>query len=130
MAQQRKTKSINISQFINVNKLCLDNELDIFNKEHIKNWREIKRPSINRVGLEIIGHFEHDDIDKNIIGFGTKESTLMNNIPKVELEKNLKKIFEYFPPLVICSSGVSENNKKLIFNNYRIIWNKHMTSLN
>lgn len=111
---QKKLKSINISQFINVQKLCLDNELDVFNKEKIQNWREIKRPSINRVGLEIIGHFEHDDIDKNIIGFGTKESTLMSTIPRDELENNLKKIFEYLPPLAICSSGVSEENKKLI----------------
>ena len=93
---QKKLKSINISQFINVHKLCLDNELDVFNKEKIQKWREIKRPSINRVGLEIIGHFEHDDIDKNIIGFGTKESTLMSTIPREELENNLK----YF-----CSSS-------------------------
>ena len=33
---QKKLKSINISQFINVHKLCLDNELDVFNKEKIQ----------------------------------------------------------------------------------------------
>ncbi|MBD5423098.1 MAG: HPr(Ser) kinase/phosphatase [Mycoplasma sp.] len=109
-------KTINTSKFINVEKLCIDNGLDVINKDIIDNWREIMRPSINRVGLEIIGHFEHDDIDKNIVGFGTKESTLMDSIDSEELEINLKKIFDFNPPLVICSSGVSEKNKNLILN--------------
>ena len=42
----------------------------------------------------------------------------MSTIPREELENNLKKIFEYLPPLAICSSGVTEENKKL--NYFRI----------
>lgn len=110
-----KTKSINVSKFINVLSLCEDNLLDIVNKEKIKKWREIKRPSINRLGLEILGYFNHqDEINKNIVGFGTKESVLMDSIKKEDIKKNIKKIFEHKPPLVICSNGVSKKNKELI----------------
>ncbi len=106
---------INTSEFINVIDLCNDNSLEIINKENIKKWREIKRPSINRVGLEISGLFENtDSLDKNIIGFGTRESNIMDSIKAKELEENLKKIFEQLPPLVICSNGVKDKNKKLI----------------
>lgn len=114
MNLNKKPKTINTSKFINVLDLCLDNELEIINLKKIKKWRQVKRPSINRVGLEIIGHFEIEDLNKNILGFGTKESILMDSIDLKTLEKNLDKIFSYLPPLVICSSGVSSKNKKLI----------------
>lgn len=110
----KKTSTINISKYINVLNLCEDNLLEIVNKEKIKNWREIMRPSINRAGLELIGHFESKDLNKNIVGFGTKESSLMDKLNKKELETNLKNIFDEKPPLIICSNGVSQKNKDLI----------------
>lgn len=110
-----KSKTINTKNFINVLNLCEDNLLEIINKNNIKNWRNIKRPSINRVGLEIIGHFEIDDLNKNIIGFGTRESNLMDSVDVDQLENNLKRIFKQKPPLVICSNGVNQKNKDLIF---------------
>lgn len=114
MSKNSKNQSINTSKVINVEKLCIDNALDVVNKENIKIWREIKRPSINRVGLEILGHFENTSLSKNIIGFGTNESILMDSIKNKDLDKNLEKIFEFNVPLVICSNGVSEDNKKLL----------------
>ncbi|WP_022935370.1 HPr(Ser) kinase/phosphatase [Mesomycoplasma moatsii] len=110
-----KSKTINTKNFISVLNLCEDNLLEIINKNNIKNWRSIKRPSINRVGLEIIGHFEIDDLNKNIIGFGTRESNLMDSVDVDQLENNLKRIFKQKPPLVICSNGVNQKNKDLIF---------------
>lgn len=110
----KKTSTINTSRFINVLNLCEDNLLEVVNRDKIKKWREVKRPSINRVGLEILGHFDHEDLNKNIIGFGTKESSLMDSLKKKTLDENLKKIFDQKTPLVICSNGVSEKNKKLI----------------
>lgn len=107
----KKTSIINTSKYINVLRLCNDNQLSVVNKDKIKNWREVKRPSINRMGVEILGHFENESISKNIIGFGTKESTLMDSLKEDILDKNLKEIFSYKPPLVICSSGLSQINK-------------------
>ena len=114
MQSKKNTSTINISEFINVKKLCEDNLLDIINEENITEWREIKRPSINRVGLEILGHLETEDLSKNIIGLGTKESALMDRLDEKELIKNLEKIFSHNPPLVICSNGVNEKNRNII----------------
>lgn len=104
----KSTKSINVLQF------CSDNQLDVYNKDSINNWRDIKRPSINRIGLEILGYFDNDSISKNIIGLGTRESNMMDSLSADALENNLTKIFSKEPPLVICSNGVSEKNKNLI----------------
>lgn len=108
-------KSINVSKFIDVLSLCEDNLLNIVNRKKIKKWREIKRPSINRLGLEILGYFNRqEEINKNIVGFGTKESALMDSLKKEDVHKNIEKIFKHKPPLVICSNGVSKKNKELI----------------
>lgn len=104
----KSTKSINVLQF------CNDNQLEVYNKDSIKKWRDIKRPSINRIGLEILGYFDNDSLSKNIIGLGTRESNMMDSLSADVLENNLTKIFSKEPPLVICSNGVSEKNKNLI----------------
>ncbi len=110
----KKTITINTNKTIDVLDLCEKNQLEIANKENIKNWRQIKRPSIDRIGLEIVGYFENTSLDKNIIGLGTKESNLMDSISQEDLMNNLQKVFDQKPPLVICSSGVNDKNKKIL----------------
>lgn len=111
MKEENEKKVINQ---IDVKKLCNDLELEVVNKDKIINWVPIKRPAINRVGLELLGHFYNKDLNMNIIGWGTTESKFMNSIPEEKLKKNLAKVFSYNPPLVICSLGVNERNKNII----------------
>lgn len=101
---------------IDVLDLCKENQLNIVNKDLIKEWAPITRPAINRVGLELLGHFFNDDLDKNIIGWGTTESKLMDSIDEKDLKINIAKIFDYKPPLVICSVSVKERNINIIRN--------------
>lgn len=60
--QNFKTKEIMIE------KLCNDNNLEIVNKNIATLNRSIKRPSINHVGLELMGHFYNSSMNLNIIG--------------------------------------------------------------
>ncbi|MGL4343520.1 MAG: HPr(Ser) kinase/phosphatase [Metamycoplasmataceae bacterium] len=106
-----------ISKEISVIEFCNDNKLEIINKDKIKITTTIKRPAINRLGLELKGFIENENLNKNIIGWGTVESHWMSSIDKKDLDLTLSKIFNYNPPLVICSKGVSEENKKIIVKN-------------
>lgn len=111
MKKEKETKQIHQ---IDVEKLCKDLELKIINKDKIVKWVPIRRPAINRVGLELLGHFYNKDLNMNIIGWGTTESKFMDSIPEEKLRKNLAKVFSYNPPLVICSLGVNDRNKDII----------------
>lgn len=99
---------------ISVSKLCLENKLEIINKKNIRKDNYIYRPAINRAGLELNGFFNEDSLSKNIIGWGTNESNLMDTFNNDKLEKILTKIFSLSPPLIICSSGVNNRNKNMI----------------
>lgn len=104
-----------LNQEISVLELCQENKLEVANKNFIKKWGNIKRPAINRAGLELKGYFySEDSISKNIIGWGTSESKWMSSISKEEREKSLSTLISRKPPLIICSSGVSKENRKII----------------
>lgn len=99
---------------IDVRKLCDDNEFEIVNRNEIKIWNTIKKPAINRTGLELSGFFYNNKINENIIGWGTTESKFMDSISDKELKEKISKIFLHKPPLVICSSGVRQRNIDII----------------
>lgn len=99
---------------LELDQICKDNEIEILNSNYEK--RPICSQFILRLGVELLGHFFDNEISKNIIGFGAKESKIMDSLDSNELDKNLNKIFEYKPPLVICSLGVNDKNKKLLLN--------------
>lgn len=104
-----------INQEISVLELCQENKLEVANEKFIKNWGNIRRPAINRAGLELKGYFySENSISKNIIGWGTSESNWMSSISEKEREQSLNTLMSKKPPLIICSSGVSEENRKLI----------------
>ncbi|MGL6125384.1 MAG: HPr(Ser) kinase/phosphatase [Metamycoplasmataceae bacterium] len=104
-----------LNQEINVLELCKENKLEIANEKFVKNWSSISRPAINRAGLELRGYFYSEDcVSKNIIGWGTSESKWMSTISREEKEKSLKNLISKKPPLIICSSGVEEDNRKMI----------------
>lgn len=114
MKKNKKIISITKTNEIDVQKLCIDNGLIIVNKDSIKSWNTIKRPAINRVGFELLGHFYNNDISMNIIGFGTMESKFMDTINDDELSKKLVNIFKHHPPLIISSINVNDRNKSII----------------
>lgn len=99
---------------IDVRELCKENQLNIINQCNIKEWSTIKRPAINRLGFELTGLFFNEKFNNNIIGWGTAESKYLDSIGSKEAEKRIRKIFDYKPPLVICSIGVNKKNKDLI----------------
>jgi len=95
--------------------LCQDNKIEVVNNNLIKKWLNIERPAINRAGLELKGYFyKENSISKNIIGWGTSESNWMLSVSKKQREESLNNLISKKPPLIICSSGVSDENRKLI----------------
>ena len=108
-------KNNEINQQINVFELCQENKLEVVNEHSIKKWSNIQRPAINRAGLELKGYFyKKNSISKNIIGWGTSESNWMSSISEKEREESLNTLIMQKPPLIICSSGVNEENRKII----------------
>ena len=100
---------------INVLEFCQENKFEVVNQKSIKKWSNIQRPAINRAGLELKGYFYRENsISKNIIGWGTSESNWMLSISNEERENSLNTLICKKPPLIICSSGVNEENRKLI----------------
>ena len=100
---------------INVLELCQENKFEVVNQDSIKTWSNIQRPAINRAGLELKGYFYRENsVSKNIIGWGTSESNWMLSISKQERESALDTLICKKPPLIICSSGVSEENRKIV----------------
>ncbi len=108
-------KNNETTQQINVFELCQENKLEVVNQDSIKIWSNIQRPAINRAGLELKGYFyKKNSISKNIIGWGTSESNWMSSISVKEREESLNTLILEKPPLIICSSGVNEENRKVI----------------
>ncbi|MGL5732500.1 MAG: HPr(Ser) kinase/phosphatase [Metamycoplasmataceae bacterium] len=100
---------------INVLDLCQENKLEVVNEDLVKSWANITRPAINRTGLELKGYFYSEDcVSKNIIGWGTSESKWMSTISNEERIESLTTLISKKPPLIICSSGVRVENRKLI----------------
>lgn len=100
---------------VNVLELCEENKLEVINREFVKIWSNIQRPAINRAGLELKGYFYKESaIAKNIIGWGTSESNWMLSISDTERNEALENLISKKPPLIICSSGVVEENRKII----------------
>ncbi|MGL5617590.1 MAG: HPr(Ser) kinase/phosphatase [Metamycoplasmataceae bacterium] len=100
---------------INVFELCQENKLEVVNEANIKSWANIMRPAINRTGLELKGYFYSEDcVSQNIIGWGTSESKWMSTISSKERINALTTLISKKPPLIICSSGVREENRNLI----------------
>ncbi|MGL5521769.1 MAG: HPr(Ser) kinase/phosphatase [Metamycoplasmataceae bacterium] len=95
-------------------KACFDNKLKIINEEYARKDVYIQRPAISRTGLAFIGFLNENDISKNVIGWGTIESNWMDKQTKKDLVKIIQSIFILNPPLVICSTGMNEKNKKII----------------
>lgn len=101
--------------FVNVLELCEENKLEVINKNFVKKWSNIQRPAINRAGLELKGYFYKENaISKNIIGWGTSESNWMLSITNSERVEALSNLISKNPPLIICSSGVIGENRKII----------------
>lgn len=100
---------------ISVFDLCQENKLEVVNESSIKKWGTIQRPAINRAGLELKGYYyKANSISKNIIGWGTSESNWMSSITAEERESSISTLICKNPPLIICSSGVNDKNRKII----------------
>ncbi|TNK85816.1 HPr(Ser) kinase/phosphatase [Mycoplasmopsis pullorum] len=88
--------------------------LNIVNADNNPNYWNIYSPAIKRVGLELTRSIKNERVGRNIISWGTSESKWFNSIGKKKTIDALNAVFQYHPPLVILSKGVSERVQKWI----------------
>ncbi|QNM93679.1 HPr kinase/phosphorylase [Mycoplasma sp. Pen4] len=94
---------------INVKKIIDFFDLNIINGDNADiDYNDVYQPAIKRVGLELAEHFENDRINKNIIAWGTGESTWFSLIGKQKAIESLEWVFSRKPPLVVLSKGVNK----------------------
>lgn len=77
------------------------------NKEIADLEKEIIKPSIHRLGLELAGIHNESQDPTTVIGWGTKESNYLESIPKKEAMDKLNRLINPKTPFILLSSGVS-----------------------
>ncbi|MFV8401426.1 HPr(Ser) kinase/phosphatase [Mycoplasma sp. 005V] len=94
---------------MNVKKIIEFFDLNIVNGKDVElEYNDIYLPAIKRVGLELAEHFENDRISKNVIAWGTAESTWFSLIGKTKAYESLEWVFSRKPPIVILSKGFNK----------------------
>ncbi|QZE12085.1 HPr(Ser) kinase/phosphatase [Mycoplasma sp. Ms02] len=89
-------------------------DLNIINKDEIKEYGQIYAPSIKRVGLELTRSVDNRLCARNVIAWGTTESEWFESIGQSNSSLALEHVFSANPPLIILSKGVSDEVKNWI----------------
>ncbi|WP_338822747.1 HPr(Ser) kinase/phosphatase [Mycoplasmopsis felifaucium] len=94
-------------KLINVKKIIEKFNIQLANKTDDISYRNIHYPAIKRLGLEIANVSESTRYARNVICWGTSESTYFKKLGKKQSQVILKRVLEAHPPLVILSKGMS-----------------------
>ncbi|MGY6172420.1 HPr(Ser) kinase/phosphatase [Candidatus Mycoplasma pogonae] len=94
--------------YISSDKIISKYHLTFLNKDKVKKEGKIYKSSIYRLGLELSGAVAVNDKIQNMVGWGTVERKWFASLPEADLEKKLRHIFKYQPPLVLLSIGFTE----------------------
>ncbi|UUM20366.1 HPr(Ser) kinase/phosphatase [Mycoplasma sp. 2045] len=94
---------------INVKKIIDFYDLKIINGENQELiYNDIYQPAIKRVGLELAANYLNDRINKNVIAWGTAESSWFFEIGKTKAYQAIECVISQQPPLVILSKGFNK----------------------
>ncbi|UVD81696.1 HPr(Ser) kinase/phosphatase [Mycoplasma iguanae] len=90
---------------ISAEKIISKYKLHLLNRDKITHFRNIYKPSIYRLGLELTQSIQITNFIQNIIGWGTTEAVWFKSLPTEKLTEILISIFKWKPPLIILSVG-------------------------
>lgn len=94
-------------KLINVRKVIDKFNITLSNKNPDLVFRNIHYPAIKRLGLEIANVSDSTRYAKNVVCWGTSESTYFRKLGKREAIKTLRRVLQARPPMVILSKGMN-----------------------
>lgn len=99
---------------VSVAKIISKYNLQLLNGESIDKFANIFKPSIYRLGLELAGEIIISSPIHNIVGWGTSEYIWFKSLKIEVLEKKLRNIFVWKPPLILLSVGFKDDIIEII----------------